>query len=684
VTLGCIIVLSGLCLFFIQRQSRAEESQLRDQERFSLERTQRLFREALQEKWQNGISTLPGAPIHFKELRDWDQNLGEGVFGFSLDNSGLLFYPYYQVYPQPLDIGQALNLSLTEACQGYINGNTNRDRKGIPDIEEQYRRLVNAVEKHDQEKGLSLAKLILGEILDSNLPGGQSAAVAASVALLEFDEITESSLNSHSKIVDAWLDAFASGDVPLSPATLVWLERFQEQCRRRDEHESWFAREKRFAHLAQQTYWAEKFVYRLNLILRRNLYNTTRNQLPIRFISSDPNDEPYVVMYRFVDHSGLSLVGIAVDLEIFAARLQSTVARASWLHKELVVHIKKQGTPPSGDTQESVMTGVAKAGTEQQKVAPPTLDPQSKKRTEDVSVGLREQGLLDPLAPQFLVEVMPRDLISFRQRTVRKNFLYVTIVLLAIGTSVLVLFIGQRSVKEQQRLSKLRTDFLTNVSHELRTPLTAIRLHAETLERQLKRENLPTGSSLETIVEEVDRLSLLINDVLEFTRLENDKKRFVWETVDLTAVIRESYQLFWQQLEESNFQVELELPESLVLKRADRAALKQCAVNLISNSLKYSFQEKFLGIRLREKNHAAIWEVEDHGMGIPTEERPHVFDKFYRGNALDPALSGTGLGLTLCKAFIEAHGGSIRLKDQPMGKGTVFVIELPMSDHGQA
>jgi signal transduction histidine kinase len=247
----------------------------------------------------------------------------------------------------------------------------------------------------------------------------------------------------------------------------------------------------------------------------------------------------------------------------------------------------------------------------------------------------------------------------------------------------LVLFVGQRSVKEQQRLSKLRADFLTNVSHELRTPLTAIRLHAETLERQLKKENHPTGPSLETIVEEVDRLSLLINDVLEFTRLENDKKRFVWETVDLAAVIKESYQLFWQQLEESNFEVELELPESLVLQRADRAALKQCAVNLISNSLKYSFQEKFLGIRLQEKNNHAIWEVEDHGVGIPKEERPHVFDKFYRGKALDPALSGTGLGLTLCKAFIEAHGGSIQLKDQPPGNGTVFVIELPLSDHGR-
>jgi signal transduction histidine kinase len=161
--------------------------------------------------------------------------------------------------------------------------------------------------------------------------------------------------------------------------------------------------------------------------------------------------------------------------------------------------------------------------------------------------------------------------------------------------------------------------------------------------------------------------------------LENDKKRFVWESVDLAAVIRESYQLFWQQLEESGFDVELELPETLALQRADRAALKQCAVNLISNSLKYSGPDKFLGIRLKQENGMAIWEVEDHGIGIPVEERSQVFEKFYRGKALDPALSGTGLGLTLCRAFIEAHGGSIVLEDLPVEHGTVFVIKLPVN-----
>jgi signal transduction histidine kinase len=679
-TLACIFVLSGLCLFFIQRQSRAEESQLREQERFCLEKTQRLFREVLlQEKWQNAISTLPAPPLRLNELRAWDHNLGEGVFGFSLDNSGMLFYPSYQVYPQPLEISPALGQAITESLLDLSVEHKTQGTKTSLDFEDYQRRLLAAIEKKDREKVVILARLILSEAMDSRFPGGQAAAMKATEALLQFEEITNKSIESHGKLVDAWLDAIARGDVPLSPPILPWIESLQDQCRRRDGRESWVAREKQFARLAQQTHWAEKFVYRLNLVLRRNLYNTTRTQLPTRFLGSDPNDEPYVVMFRFVDHSELSLIGVAVDLDIFSARLQSIVARASWLPEELAVSIRKNAAPSVSDFQEASLAGGAQQELDPKKGSTAVPESQHRIRTEDSSKELTEQGILDPLAPQFMIEVMPRNPASFRQKTVRKNFLYLTIVLLAIGTSILVLFFGQRSIKEQHRLSKLRADFLTNVSHELRTPLTAIRLHAETLERQLKGANQSAGSNLETIVAEVDRLSLLINDVLEFTRLENDKKRFVWERVDLVPVIKESYQLFWQQLEESNFEVELELPESLILQRADRAALKQCAVNLISNSLKYSGQEKFLGIRLKQDNGFAIWEVEDHGIGIPMEERPHVFDKFYRGKGLDPALSGTGLGLTLCKAFVEAHGGLITLRDLPLDHGAIFVMQLPMS-----
>jgi len=289
---------------------------------------------------------------------------------------------------------------------------------------------------------------------------------------------------------------------------------------------------------------------------------------------------------------------------------------------------------------------------------------------------------LEPRAPQYILQAQPRDFAAFHRRAWQKNLFYLATVLLSVFAFVLVLFFGSRALKEQERLSKLRTDFLTNVSHELKTPLTAIRLHAETLERTLPVPNASLAASVETIIEEADRLGLLISDVLEFTRLENDKKKFVWEAVDVVSVIRESILLFSQQLDEAGFKVSLDLPETLVLQRADRNALKQTATNLISNSLKFSPFQKVLNIRLSRNGKRAVWEVEDRGVGIEARVLPHVFEKFYRDPNLDPAISGTGLGLTLCKAFIEAHGGEIRVESTP-GHVRRFTMELPAREQEQ-
>jgi two-component system, OmpR family, sensor histidine kinase KdpD len=143
-------------------------------------------------------------------------------------------------------------------------------------------------------------------------------------------------------------------------------------------------------------------------------------------------------------------------------------------------------------------------------------------------------------------------------------------------------------------------------------------------------------------------------------------------------VLEESMQLFSHQLTDAGFKVTLDLPDSLILHRADRAALKQCAVNLISNCLKFSPHEKRMVVRLRQENGEAVWETEDRGIGVLPEDQPRIFAKFYRSSTLDPAISGTGLGLTLCKAFVEAHGGRIEWEVPASGTGSRFVIRLPV------
>jgi signal transduction histidine kinase len=640
--LVCVLVLSGLCLFLIRRQSGSEQNQLREQERTSLDKAQQDFRKKVQDCWQTAVKTLPANSSDHPAFQKWDEGLGPDFLGFLLDDSGVLVCPNYRFdalsTPVPDNLRQLLaRLFLTGPSAGM-----SADNGDAANNEAAWRQTLAAAELGDKAKAVSAATVLLAKGLRS-VPAVRS--LGASVILLETEEVNEETLVRQSALVDAWVMAYQEGWLPLSSNALPWLRRMHEQCRRRNERESWLVREKKLFRETRRVQWAERFLPRLNLLLRRQLYNPTRAAAPLQVLSSDLSEEPFLVLCQFQAAPSFRLAGVVADLQTLCHSLDASFDKAPWSSPDLLVQIRKADS-----------------------VTPASSGPE---------VALVERRILDPWAAQFNVEARPRDLNAFQRRALQKNLLYLTLTGLTIGACVLVLYLGSRALKEQHRLSKLRSDFLTNVSHELRTPLTAIRLHAETLERQLAKANLPTAASAETIVGEVDRLSVLINDVLEFTRLENDKKRFVWERVDLVGVLQESIQLFSQQLAEAGFAVSLDLPESLILRRADRAALKQCAVNLISNCLKFSPHEKSILVRLNGENGRAVWVTEDRGIGVLPEDEPRIFDKFYRSANLDPAISGTGLGLTLCKAFVEAHGGSIEWEAPASGSGSRFVIRLP-------
>jgi signal transduction histidine kinase len=644
--LVCVSVLSGLCLFFIHRQVNSEQERLRELERFSLEQTQQLFRNELESIWQKALRLFPDSQPEYPSMRAWDLHLGEDVLGFCLDNSGLLIYPSYQFYStQDLSAGGHRRPPMRTSLERGFESSATHAKSGLDspygsNEDDGYRQLLSAVARKDKESAFKLSASILGRGMGTFVADGLPAGPPVVAALLELGEVSPYQVELQANSVDSLLRSYEAGSLPLTSGSLTWLARIQEQCRRRNDQEAWLRRESQTLRLVRQAQFAEKFLARMNLLLRRNLYNMARADLPVQYLTSDPSEEPLLVICKFLGQPSLGLVGLAVHLEGFCNKLEGSLPKTSWLPPELRVRIRRGGL---------VVT----------------------------SQKLTEQGILDPRAPQFLVQAEPRDSSAFERRALQKNLLYLATVLVSACCCILVLFFGHRAWKEQERLSKLRTDFLTNVSHELKTPLTAIRLHGETLERLLAGVSPSAAASVQTIVGEADRLTLLISDVLEFTRIENDKKRFVWETVDLVTIIRESVQLFSHQLDEAGFNLFLETPESLVLQKADRAALKQTAVNLISNSLKFSVDEKQLTIRLARNGRKVIWEFEDLGAGIDPQDLPFIFDKFYRGPRLDPAISGTGLGLTLCRAFVEAHGGEIHAESTP-GQGSRFVIHLPV------
>ncbi len=588
--LVCVVFISSLCLFLIRRQLNSEEERLHQMERFSVEQTQQIFRRELEEQWQRSSRQFPEGVPDYLMLREWDHRLGEDSLGFCLDSSGLPVYPAYQIRSSPI---------------------------------------VTPMEGHSSISDQAARK---------------PATLAVTTLALERGAVSLRELEQQSVLIDRLLDDYDSGRLSLTPDSLSWLKRLEEQCRRRNDQEAWLRRESEVARLGKQAQFAERFLVRLNLLLRRNLYNPARDQLPAQHLTSDLSEEPVLVICKFIHRPPVGLFGVQIDLERICSKIEKLVTKASWMSQDVRVRIQKESLSVETDR-------------------------------------LAESRILDPWAPHYVVRGLPQDAALFQRRAWQRNLLYLATVLLSAFAFVLVLFFGHRSLKEQQRLSKLRTDFLTNVSHELKTPLTAIRLHAETLERIVPASNVVATTSVETILGETDRLGLLIRDVLEFTRLENDKKKFVWEATDLVEVIQESVRVFSQQLEQAGFDLSLELPESLILERADRDALKQTSANLISNSLKFSPVRKALTIRVRRNGSKAIWEVEDQGLGIFPQDLPHIFEKFYRGAGLDPAISGTGLGLTLCKAFVEAHGGVIRIDTRP-GQGSRFIIELPVGTSG--
>lgn len=643
--LVCVLVLSGLCVFLIRRQAGSEQNLLREQERLSLDRAQQEFRQRIEQRWQSAIKTLPTNPAVQTALQDWDQELAPDFLGFWLDDSGVFVFPNYHFVPQAVGLPDPVRQALTRLFAGKTAAEADLRNHEIASAEESnWRQMLATVEHADPVKAVSVASSVLARSQKGS-PAGR--ALAASVIVLEMEEISEGTLIRQATLVDTWLNAYQQGSLPLSSEILPWLRRMHEQCRRRNEKESWLLRERGLFREIRRIQWAEKFLPKLNLLLRRHLYNPARAELPLQVLSSDPSEDPFLVLCKFQAAPSFRLTGIVADLQAFCRSLETSFDHAAWRSPDLLLQIRRADAAPQN--------------------SPGTVESD-----------LTEQRILDPWAAQFIVDARPRDLKAFQQRARQKNLLYLTLTGLTIGACVLILFMGSRALKEQQRLSKLRSDFLTNVSHELRTPLTAIRLHAETLERQLARTNSVGAGGAETIIGEVDRLSTLINDVLEFTRLENDKKRFIWERVELVAVLEESVQLFSHQLTDAGFEVTLDLPDSLILRKADRAALKQCAANLISNCLKFSPHEKRMALRLRQENGEAVWETEDRGIGVLPEDQPRIFAKFYRSSNLDPAISGTGLGLTLCKAFVEAHGGSIEWEAPASGTGSRFVIRLPV------
>lgn len=259
-------------------------------------------------------------------------------------------------------------------------------------------------------------------------------------------------------------------------------------------------------------------------------------------------------------------------------------------------------------------------------------------------------------------------------RFVRTSFLILG------GLSLLLaggIFLTYRNISREMALARLKSDFVSNVSHELRTPLSLIRLYAETLE--LGRLTSPDKyhEYYQIIRKESERLTALINNILDFSRIEAGRKEYDFRETDLKELVCNTLETYRYQIEQHGFTFEENI-EPVPPLRVDREAMARSLVNLVNNALKYSQDQKYIGVNLYRANGAVKLEVIDHGIGIPPQEQGKIFEKFYRvGDPLVHNTKGSGLGLSLVKHIVQAHGGEVAVDSVP-GRGSKFTIVLPV------
>ena len=231
------------------------------------------------------------------------------------------------------------------------------------------------------------------------------------------------------------------------------------------------------------------------------------------------------------------------------------------------------------------------------------------------------------------------------------------------------------SADELRRLSSLRADFVSLVSHELRSPMAAVIGSAQTLQhrwRELKPEQ--RDAFLAVIGDETSRLSDLVGDVLDTSRIEAGTFGYAFSDVDLAGVIRDSVAA--AQFGQDDVRLATALPATLPRVRGDGERLRQLVDNLISNAIKYSNAGGEVAVEAEAEDGHVTVRVRDNGPGILLEHHDHIFEKF--GRAAGSAKPGTGLGLFLSRSFAEAHGGSLAVESRP-GEGSIFTLTLPLS-----
>ncbi len=287
---------------------------------------------------------------------------------------------------------------------------------------------------------------------------------------------------------------------------------------------------------------------------------------------------------------------------------------------------------------------------------------------------------LSPLVPSLKIFIKPKSLEIINNYISTRRWVYsITLTFLIAGMFFGIILV-LRDMSRERKIAQLGSDFVSNVTHELKTPLTSIRMLAETMHLGRVKKKNERQEYLSIIVNETERLTRLINNVLDFSKIEKNKKEYHFESIDLSNVVQSAVCSMQYWLNEQGFKIESQI-EANIKTKADGDAIEQAVLNLLSNAMKYSFERKEINLRLWTENQSIYIQVEDKGIGIPDSRQNRIFDKYYRAHVgHEQDKGGAGLGLTVLKHIVYAHQGKIELESK-VNRGSTFTIILPVNSN---
>jgi two-component system phosphate regulon sensor histidine kinase PhoR len=222
----------------------------------------------------------------------------------------------------------------------------------------------------------------------------------------------------------------------------------------------------------------------------------------------------------------------------------------------------------------------------------------------------------------------------------------------------------------------MRRELVGNISHELRTPLTTIKAIVEALEDGAVNDQEVVGRFLTSINNEVERMTQIVAELTELSRIETGKAEFNLEATDLNLMVKETVAQLSPNAERQGVAITTDLSDNLPRVTADRERIRQVVTNLLHNAIKFSPQGGRVVIATRQQRDDVAVSIADNGIGIAKEDLPHVFERFYKADKSRSG-GGTGLGLAIAKHIVQAHGGDVSVQSVE-GEGSTFGFTLPL------